>query len=151
MRTEKQVFRWRDSWTTLLAVAVALLPRLACPCQIPAYAGLLGSVGLPFLTETVYLFPLTAMCLTLAVCGLAVQARRRWGYAPFLLGLVAAVLLMFGKFVMNWSLLVHGGIALLITASIWNAVPRKPRGKLRFMPDGGVSLAGGHELETKGH
>ena len=46
--------------SVLPSVVLALLPRLACPCQFPAYAGLLSSMGLSFLTQTVYLFPLTA-------------------------------------------------------------------------------------------
>jgi hypothetical protein len=45
---------------------LALLPLLACPCQFPAYAGLLGSLGLTFVMQTVYLFPMTAACLTFA-------------------------------------------------------------------------------------
>ncbi|MBI2479924.1 MAG: MerC domain-containing protein [Planctomycetia bacterium] len=141
MKTDKPAIRWRDCLTTLLAVGLALLPRLACPCQLPAYAGLLGSMGLAFLTETVYLFPLTAMCLTLAVGGLAVQAKRRWGYGPFLLGVAAAAGLMFGKFLIAAQPLVHGGIALLLVASLWNALPRKERAKFHFNPDG--SLAAG--------
>ena len=141
MKTDKPAIRWRDCLATLLVVGLALLPRLACPCQFPAYAGLLGSMGLAFLTETVYLFPLTAMCLTLAVGGLALQARRRWGYGPFLLGLVAATMLMGGKFVMASEPLGYGGVALLLVASLWNAFPRKAREKFQFDPDGSLSVS----------
>lgn len=131
--------RGRRRWLTVLpAIVLALLPRLACPCQMPAYAGLLGSAGLAFLMSTVYLFPLTASCLTVAVGGLAVGARRRQGYAPFWVGASAAMLLMFGKFVIDWDPAVYSGIALLVAASLWNSWPSKKRAKLQFTSDGHV-------------
>ncbi|MBP88067.1 MAG: hypothetical protein CMJ64_15305 [Planctomycetaceae bacterium] len=105
---------------------------------MPAYAGLLGSAGLAFLMNTVYLFPLTASCLTLAVGGLAVGAKRRQGYAPFWVGLSAAMLLMFGKFVIAWDPAVYTAIALLLAASLWNSWPSEQRAKFRFTPDGHV-------------
>jgi hypothetical protein len=41
------------SWLTVLpAVGVAMLPNLTCPACWPAYAGLLSTIGLGFLTET---------------------------------------------------------------------------------------------------
>jgi mercuric ion transport protein len=121
------------------AVGAALLPRLACPCQMPAYAGLLSSMGLAFLMETVYLFPLTAMCLTFSVGGLAISAKRRRGYAPFVVGLLGAILLMAGKFAFALPFAVYGGLMLLLAASLWNSWPLKRPPKLRFHPDGSVS------------
>ncbi len=148
MKTDKPAIRWRDCLTTLLAVSLALLPRLACPCQLPAYAGLLGSLGLAFLTRTVYLFPLTAMCLTLAVGGLGVQAKRRRGYGPFLLGFAAAASVLFGKFAIASPPLVHGGIALLLVASLWNSWPRKERTKFHFNPDGSLAASPPRRRQT---
>ena len=124
--------------SVLFAVGVALLPRLVCPCQMPAYVGLLGSLGLAFLTETVYLFPLTTMCLTFAVGGLVIGAGRRRGYAPFAVGAVAAVLLLVGKFYLSWNPLVYGGSAMLLAASLWNSWPPLKLTKLQFHPDGTV-------------
>ncbi len=128
-------------WVTLVpALFLALLPRLACPCQLPAYAGLLGSLGLAFLMRTIYLVPLTATCLTLAVGGLAVGAKRRQGYAPFWVGLCAATLLMYGKFFVDWPSAVYAAIALLVAASLWNSWPSKKRPKLQFTADGQVRV-----------
>ncbi len=138
MKMQRPAHRRRRWLTVLPAVLLALLPRLACPCQMPAYAGLLGSAGLAFLMNTVYLFPLTASCLTLAVGGLAVGAKRRQGYAPFWAGLFAAAVLLCGKFVIGWDSVVYGGIALLLAASVWNSWPSNKRAKLRFTADGQV-------------
>jgi hypothetical protein len=125
--------------SVLPSVVLALLPRLACPCQFPAYAGLLGSMGLTFLMQTVYLFPLTAACLTFAVGGLAIGARRRQGYAPFWVGLCAAILLMIGKFMIASDAVVYVAIVVLLAASFWNSWPKK-RAKLSFTPDGQVQV-----------
>ncbi|MDP6442641.1 MAG: hypothetical protein QGG36_16910 [Pirellulaceae bacterium] len=128
----------RSFLSVLLAVAIALLPRLACPCQMPAYVGLLGSMGLAFLTKTVYLFPLTATCLTFAVGGLVVGANRRQGLPPFFVGAVGATALLIGKFVFGWNPAIYVGVALMLAASLWNSWPSEKRRKLKFTPDGGV-------------
>ena len=125
--------------SVLPPVVLAVLPRLACPCQYPAYAGLLGGLGLTFLMQTVYLFPLTAACLTFVVGGLAVGARRRHGYAPFGVGLLAAIGLIVGKFVIGFETLVYVAITALLAVSVWNAWPSKKRSKLRFDADGHVA------------
>jgi uncharacterized membrane protein YccC len=95
-------------------------------------------MGLTFLMQTVYLFPLTAACLTFAVGGMAVSARLRQGYAPFWVGLLAAILLLVGKFVINSDPVVYVAVAVLLGASVWNAWPRKKRNKLCFDADGHV-------------
>ena len=118
-----------SSWLAILpTVVVAILPRLACPCQMPAYAGLLGSMGLAFLMDVIYLLPLTAVCLTLSVGGLAVGARRRNGFAPFWLGIAAALLLLVGKFTLDSNLAVSAAIGLILLASIWNTWPKRRAG-----------------------
>ncbi|MBM3998886.1 MAG: MerC domain-containing protein [Planctomycetes bacterium] len=141
MTAEPKSGRWPESAAAALAVAVALLPRLTCPCQFPAYAGLLGSVGLAFLAADRYLFPLTAACLTLGVGGLAFQARRRWGLGPFLIGLGASVLLLTGKFLVDTPALATAGVSMLVAASVWNALPRRETAKFRFNADGSTEPA----------
>ncbi|MCA9193855.1 MAG: hypothetical protein KDB03_18915 [Planctomycetales bacterium] len=128
--------------SVLPSVVLALLPRLACPCQFPAYTSLLGSMGLTFLLNTTYLLPLTAACLTFAVGGLAVGAKRRQGLLPFWLGATAAVTLMVGKFVFPNSGLVYASIGILLLASFWNSWPGKQRPKIRFNADGEIELNG---------
>ncbi|QEG00627.1 hypothetical protein Mal15_46980 [Stieleria maiorica] len=125
--------------SVLPPVLLALLPRLGCPCQYPAYAGLLGWLGLAFLMQTKYLLPITAACLTFAVGGLAVGAERRHGYLPFGVGLLAAIGLIVGKFVIAFDPMVYGAIAVLLAASVWNAWPSKKRSKLRIDADGHVT------------
>lgn len=113
------------AWLPIVpAVGVSLLPKLACPACWPAYAGLLGAVGLGFLTDTAYLLPLTSLFLVVAVGALGWRASRRRGYGPFALGLLAASVVIVGKFFFDSNPEMYGGIALLVGASLWNSWPR---------------------------
>src|SRR5579864_1017010 len=82
--------KWRQGLLAVPSVGVSMLPKLACPACWPAYSGLLASVGLGPLIRETYLLPLTATFLGLALGVMAFKARERYGYGPFLLGLVAA-------------------------------------------------------------
>lgn len=116
---------WKQGLLALPGVSVSMLPKLACPACWPAYAGLLSSVGLGFLISTAYLLPLTAASLTLAVWMLAFRATKRHGYGPFLLGLLAAIAVLLGKFEWESNPAIYGAVGLLVVASVWNAWPRR--------------------------
>jgi len=116
--------RWKQGLLALPSVGASLLPKLACPACWPAYAGLLTSLGLGFLISVVYLLPLTAAFLVLALGALAFRAKRRHGYGPFLLGIVAACGVLLGKFAWGSNTIMYGAVGLLVIASIWNAWPR---------------------------
>lgn len=104
---------------------ISVLPVLSCPSCWPAYAGLMGSIGTPFLMEAAWLLPLTVGALILALWGLGFRASRRRGLAPMALGVVASAAILLGKFVWELDALNYVGTALLIGASIWNGWPRK--------------------------
>jgi len=128
---------WRSSLASAPGIAFAFLPKLACPLCWPAYAGLLGLLGLGFLLDDTYLFPLTAVFLVLAACALAFRARSRRGYGPFVLGLAASAIVLAGKFAFNSNAWMYGGIAALVSASVWNAWPvrSKAAGCSACVPD----------------
>ena len=115
---------WKQGLLALPGVGVAMLPKLACPFCWPAYAGLLSSVGLGFLVSAVYLLPLTAAFLVLALGAMAFRANKRQGYNPFLLGLVAATGVLLGKFVWESKATMYSAVGLLVIASLWNSWPR---------------------------
>lgn len=114
---------WKQDLLTVPSVCLSLLPKLACPACWPAYAGLLSSVGLGFLVSTVYLLPMTAAFLLLAVGMLGFRARKRHGYVPFALGIFAASLILLGKFSLASNPVMYAGLGLLILASVWNGWP----------------------------
>ncbi|CCQ90133.1 membrane hypothetical protein [Nitrospina gracilis 3/211] len=104
-------------------LGVALLPKLTCPACWPAYAWLLGVMGLDFINYTPWLLPMMAVLLVPALGVLAYRAERRRGYGPFILGLVGSVFLLAGKFYFNQPIVEYGGMAILFTAFVWNAWP----------------------------
>jgi hypothetical protein len=115
----------KQSLMTMPGVGVSLLPKLACPLCWPAYAGLLSSLGLGFLISAKYLLPITAAFLVLALGALAFRARRRHGYGPFTLGLIAAAGVLVGKFWWESNPAMYAAVGLLAIASAWNIWPAR--------------------------
>ena len=103
--------------------------------MLPAYAGLISSVGLGFLMQTTYLLPLTIFSLVLPLGALGYRAKRRRGYGPLVLGIGAAAGLLLGKFIADSNVVVGGSIALLIGAALWNAWPTNPKSSVSSAPE----------------
>ena len=116
---------WKRSLAVLPGIGASLLPKLVCPMCWPAYAGLVSALGLGFLISVKYLLPLTAALLALAVAALGFRAPRRHGYGPFWLALVAAAVILTGKFYFDAAQAAYAGVGLLIAASVWNGWPRR--------------------------
>lgn len=75
--------------------------------------------------QTVYLLPLTAFALVIALAALGFRAGRRRGYGPLAVGVLAAALLVLGKFVWDSDAAVYGGLTALVGASVWNSWPKR--------------------------
>ena len=119
---------WKQNLLAAPGIGLSLLPKIACPACWPAYAGLLSSIGLGFLVPNrTYLLPLTVAFLLIAVGTLAFRARRRRGYVPFALGVLAASLILLGKFSLASNSVLYAGLGLLILASVWNSWPTTSR------------------------
>ena len=115
---------WKQNLLAAPGVGLSLLPKIACPVCWPAYAGLLSTIGLGFMVPNLtYLLPLTVAFLLIAVGTLAFRARRRRGYVPFALGILAAGFILLGKFYLASNPVVYVGLGLLILASVWNSWP----------------------------
>jgi len=108
---------------SLPTVGVALLPKLTCPACWPAYAGVLSAMGLGFFDYTPYLMPLTLVFIVIVLASLAFRAGRRRGYKPLLLGLMASLVLLTGKFYFDSDGIMYVGLGLLVAASLWNSWP----------------------------
>lgn len=118
---------WTGIFATLPGVGAAILPVGMCPACWPAYAGLLGSIGLGVLLETAYLLPLTVVFLSLALFALWYRARARRGYLPLVVGSTGSVMIIVFKFLVVFGPLFYAGLGLLIAASIWNSWPIQPK------------------------
>ncbi len=116
---------WKRAAAALPGVGVSLLPKLMCPACWPAYAGIVSALGLGFLISAKYLLPLTFTFLAITVTALGFRASRRHGYGPFWMGLVAAAVILTGKFYFDAAQATYAGISLLVAASVWNSWPRR--------------------------
>lgn len=105
----------------LPTIGTALLPKLTCPACWPAYAGLLGAMGLGFVDYTPWLLPATMVFLVVTLVALAWRPRR--GYAPLALGVLAGALVLGGKFGFDSEAVTYAGLALLVATSVWNGWP----------------------------
>jgi len=125
MNSSKTESRWRGVLAAVPAVGLSLLPNVTCPACWPAYAGLLSSLGVPVLINNTVLIPLTVLFMAITVGSMAYRAKHRRGYGPLAVGLIAAVMVIVGKFVFAINGIVYGGILLLVVASCWNSRPTR--------------------------
>ena len=121
---------YKSIFAIVPSIGAVMIPGISCPLCWPAYAGLLSAFGIGFVNYTPYLLPITVLFLMIAVFALAFRAKRRRGHRPAVTGLIAAILIIVGKFILSLSLLTYSGIALLIIASIWNLWPGKNKGNV---------------------
>lgn len=124
-------------------IGSALLAKAACPVCWTFVAGLASAAGVGAVQVSSGALRLVSMAfLLIALVVLAWGARRRRGYGPLGLGVVAATALWSGEHVVASEGLALAGAGLLIVASAWNAWP--PRSVavpvvLRRAPSPGVS------------
>ena len=116
---------FKQTMMALPGIGVSLLPKLMCPFCWPAYAGVVSALGLSFLISAKYLLPLTVGFLGLTAWALGYRASRRHGYGPLTLGLIAAAVILTGKFYFDAAQATYAGVGLLIAASVWNSWPRR--------------------------
>ncbi len=120
---EKELRPAKQSLLALPGIAISILPFGGCPACWPVYGGILSALGLGVLLSSQYLLPLTAVFLLIALFTLAFRARTRRGYGPFAAGVMAAALILWGKFSLESNAVAYTGATLLIGSSLWNSWP----------------------------
>ncbi len=119
---------WKPPRTTLLTIGSALLviaPK--CPVCFLAYFGIFGVATASVSVYRNWLPMVTASWLALTVATLAFQRRRQPQYGPALLGVVAALVLLSGKFILDNQALIGTGFVALVAAVIWRLWFQKTR------------------------
>jgi len=118
---------WKHRRATLLTISSALLavaPK--CPICFLAYFGVFGVAPASVSAYRAWLPAVTAVWLALTVATLAFQRRGPRRYGPALLGSLAAVAILAGRFTLNDQALVYGGIATLVVAVGWRVWSQRP-------------------------
>lgn len=106
-------------FSALSAILVAAIPK--CPL---CWIALMSALGVGSAVNSNWLQPLAVALLFLPVSVLLLGARRRRGYGPFFLGLVAVIAMYLCKFRLNYDFGVYLSGATLLAASVWNIVPK---------------------------
>jgi mercuric ion transport protein len=128
--------------TIVPALGASLLPSLSCPACWPAYASALTAVGLSFLGENKYLLWLNIVALLLSLAVLF-RRTRKGSYAPVWIGVLAALLILSGKFLLNSNPATWLGAAGLLAAFVLS----RPRSKPASCP----ACIGNSTLEVMNH
>ncbi len=115
---------WLPRAAMLPGLGIALMPKVVCPLCWPAYAGVLGALGLGFLMEDRWLILISAGFLLLLLLALGWRAHARRGFGPLLAGSIGAALVLAGKFAFDSSPAAYLGVATLFAACVWNAWPK---------------------------
>lgn len=88
-------------------------------------------LGLGSVVGSVWLRPLAVVLLLVPLAALWMRAQSGRGYAPFMLGLVAAVSMYFCKFQVGYTPGVVLSGAVLFGASLWNVWPKRTATRCR--------------------
>lgn len=102
------------------AILIALLPK--CPLCLAAWLGIIGSTSISSWVNRVWGAPLTAGFLSIAIGTIARRAWHRSDSRPLWLGLLGGAALLYGKCIVNVSLLLFAGLGLMIVAAFWRHV-----------------------------
>ena len=108
--------------TTLMAISSVLLavaPK--CPICFLAYFGIFGVATASASVYRMWLPPIMGFWLALTIAMLAIQRRGQRRYGPALIGLVAALLVFTGKFIIDSQVMTFAGIVALLGAAVWRA------------------------------
>ena len=100
------------------ALTLVLLPK--CPLCLAAWFGVLGSVGADTWLRSVWGTPLAVILLGITLASIGFRAWSRHDLRPFLLAVLSAVGVFYGKYVVELRSVEFGGMALLACASVWS-------------------------------
>ena len=112
----------RDRRAALLTISSALFavaPK--CPICFLAYFGVFGVATASAPVYRAWLPPITTLWLGLTIAMLAFQRRGKRRYGPAIMGFVAALLLLTGKFVVDSQVMTFAGIVVLLGAAVYRS------------------------------
>lgn len=112
--------------SVLPGAAFALLPRATCPVCWGADGALLASLGLGFFINDRVLTPLIIAALVVGIVAVAWTTKSHQWYGPLALTVAGSAAIATGRLVWNVPVLVYGGGAIVLAASIWNLWLKRP-------------------------
>lgn len=104
----------------------------ACCLGVPVVLGAVGAVGLGFLINDAYLFPLFVAFVGLCLWGLFRSARAHGNLIPFWVGLAGGVIAAAGLWLLvtghsPTGLTVYAGLGVLVAGTVWGGLNTRKR------------------------
>lgn len=112
--------RWRECVALLPSVGLAVASKFTCSLCVAAYAGVLSSLGVGFVSTDRGLTGLTVMLLVLGLASLGWSWRRHRHRGPLTVSSIGAVLLILGRLAWKFPLMLYAGAGLVLVGSFWN-------------------------------
>lgn len=119
-------------WLTVSSALLAIAPK--CPICFLAYFGVFGVASTTASQYRAWILPLTVVSLALTVGALTFQSRGKHGRVPAVLGLMAAVLILVGKFVIENQAVAIVALAVLVTAVGWRVFNQRRASSPNCLP-----------------
>lgn len=124
----------------LSSVLFAIAPK--CPICFLAYFGIFGVAASSASAYRTWLPPITGFWLAVSIAMLAFQRRGKRRYGPAVLGCMAALLLLIGKFVIDNQLMAFAGVITLLGAALWRSrIQQQNSAQVCLQCEGSVSDA----------
>lgn len=134
---------WARSLAPLPGALLSILPSATCPACVAAYAGVLSATGLGFLLTERVLVPIIVVFLAAGIASIGWSTRSHRRAGPLVATVIGSAAVVLGRIVWSVPLLLYGGVALLIGASLWNLSLKRPRPEslvqLRLARKGGTA------------
>ncbi|MBP7555388.1 MAG: MerC domain-containing protein [Chitinophagaceae bacterium] len=119
-------FSWKRALRThvsfLLALLIAFFPK--CPFCWAAYMSLLSGFGINGLSYQPWLLPVFIILMFINITALYFSGKKH-GYKPLILAIAGACTITLNRLYWNEQVWMLTGAILLISASLWNALPRR--------------------------
>lgn len=118
---------WARSLAPLPGALLSILPSATCPACVAAYAGVLSATGLGFLLTERVLVPIIVVFLAAGIASIGWSTRSHRRAGPLAITVVGSAAVVLGRVVWSVPILLYGGVALLVSASLWNLWLKRPR------------------------
>lgn len=118
---------WFRSLVMIPGAVLPLVPSVTCPACLAAYAGVFSALGLGFLHNERVLAPLIVLFLAVGIFSVAWSTRSHRRLGPLVVTLLGSAAIVLGRLTGHVHILLYGGVALLIAASLWNLWLKRPR------------------------
>jgi hypothetical protein len=104
----------------LPSVGLAVASKFTCSLCVAAYAGVLSSLGVGFVSTDRGLTLLTVMLLVLGLASLGWSWRRHRHPGPLTVSGFGALLLILGRLMGNLPVVLYAGAGSVLAGSLWN-------------------------------